>query len=1145
MVGGIGMNQEFVHLHVHTEYSLLDGAGKIEELVRQAKQLGMKALAITDHGAMYGVIPFYQACKREGIRPIIGCEVYLTSGDYREKPSLREQKIYHLLLLAENIEGYRNLIRLVSEAHLNGFHYKPRIDKTLLRKYSKGLIATSSCLAGEIPQAILQDEYSKARALIQEYIEIFGRENFFFELQDHGIFEQQKVNRQLAEWAKEFGISLIATNDVHYTKKEDHSVHDCLLCIQTGKKLTDEDRLRFATEEFYLKSPAEMSRKFAHLPEAITNTVLLAQRCNVDIPFHQKLLPSFPVPSGFDSESYLRKLCFDGAKKRYGDPLPKEVIERLDYELSVISQMGFQDYFLVVWDFVRFAHERGIPVGPGRGSAAGSLVAYVLEITNIDPIRYQLLFERFLNPERVTMPDIDIDFDDERRDEVIQYVVEKYGKDRVAQIITFGTLAPRAAIRDVGRVMGIAYRDIDHLAKMIPAGPGITLEKALQQSPEIQAFIQKRPELSNVLRVVEKIEGIPRHTSTHAAGVVISSTSLLEHVPLQSGQNGIPLTQYPMEVLEEIGLLKMDFLGLRNLTVIERAIQFVKRYEGISLDFSQCEYDDPKTYELLASGETTGVFQLESPGMRRVLRELKPNTFEDLIAVLALYRPGPMEQIPRFIRAKHGLEKVTFPHPDLEEILKNTYGIIVYQEQIMQIAAKMAGFTLGQADLLRRAVAKKKKEILVQQRDAFVNGCVRQGYEEEIAHQVYDLIVRFADYGFNRSHSAAYAVLAYQTAFLKANYPKAFFAALLSTVMGNQAKMVEYIEEAKRMGIQILPPDLNASEESFSIEPTGIRFGLAAIKNVGPSVIKHILEERKRSPFLDLFDFCRRVDLRICNRRVIEALIQSGAMDGLPEDRAKKLAMLDEVMEKASFSKDQILLFTENRALDYDYNLIPPFSKREMLAKEREYLGLYLSGHPLDEFRPVIQAYATHRLDQLPACAEREKVVIAALIHSHKVIQTKKGDSMAFVQLEDETAQIEAVLFPQVYRASLPLLREDQPLLIRGTVHHQDETVKIIIDKVKDLNEVKPPSTVMVYLRIAPDREDPETLLQVKKILEAYPGEASVTLYYERTKKALLLSKEKYGITASEGCLKRLEQLLGEQSVKVKHMSQEHLQRLH
>ncbi|MFC4075780.1 DNA polymerase III subunit alpha [Salinithrix halophila] len=1155
---------DFVHLHVHTEYSLLDGAARIRELVGKAKEAGFDSLAITDHGVLYGVVPFYKSCLEAGLRPIIGCEVYVTSGSLEERPRQRESRIHHLLLLAETNEGYQNLMKLVSEAHLRGFHYKPRIDKELLRAHSRGLIATSACLAGEIPQAILEDNMAKAKRLAEEYKEIFGPEHFFFELQDHGLPEQQKVNRQLIGLSQAMEIPLVATNDLHYIEKEDATVQDCLLCIGTNRKLEEKDRMRFPSEEFYLKSAEEMKRLFARVPEAVKNTRRIADRCRVEIPLGGRLLPAFPVPEGETAAGHLRQLCFQGAEERYGT-LSDAVRKRLEYELSVINEMGFSDYFLIVWDFIRFAREKGIAVGPGRGSAAGSLVAYVLFITDIDPIRYKLLFERFLNPERINMPDIDIDFNYERRDEVIGYVTRKYGDHRVAQIITFGTMAPRAAVRDVGRVMGLPYADVDKAAKMIPAGPGVTLEQVMKPDSELAKWSRKDPRLTRLMETVAKVEGLPRHVSTHAAGVVISKGDLTDYVPLEQGNEGISLTQYPMEVLEEIGLLKADFLGLRNLTVIEQAVDAIREKEGVTIDFRDSEYDDPATYRMLSKGETAGVFQLESAGMRKVLRELKPTSFEDLIAVLALYRPGPMEQIPRFIRAKHGQEKVDYPHPDLKPILSNTYGIIVYQEQIMRIASQMAGFTLGQADILRRAVSKKKRRILNEQRAVFIKGAIKQGYSEETGGKVYDLIVRFADYGFNRSHSAAYAVLAYQTAFLKANYPLYFMSALLTTVMGSHGKMAEYIEDCRRMGIRVLHPDVNESERAFAVKGNAIRVGLAAIKNVGTHAITSILKERRQKPFHDLFDFCQRVDLRTCNRRVIESLIQCGAMDSLPEHRAQALAMLDEAMERGGDyqrrqSEDQLKLFEDGPEMHqtrFSYDGVKPFRERERLEMERELLGLYLSGHPLDGFRETIARVTSHTVSDLDSAREEERVTIAGMIRDVKAITTKKGEGMAFVTLEEFSREAELVVFPRTLRQYRTLLQLDRPIRVSGKVNHHENGVKILTDTFEDLERLerekgthggrlprKQESPAMdekpqrggveAYIRISREREGAETLEALKRLLLSHKGKTPVRLYYESSGKVLALPATKYGIHPSEECKSRVEDILGKHSFRLK-----------
>jgi DNA polymerase-3 subunit alpha len=1114
-------NSSFVHLHVHTEYSLLDGASRLEEVVLKAKELGMKSLAITDHGVMYGVVPFFQLCKKNGIKPIIGCEMYITSGHYQDRPSRKDAKNNHLLLLAETNEGYRNLLKLVTEAQLRGHHYRPRIDKQLLRKYSGGLIATSSCLAGEIPSAILQDNLVGAKQLLQEYLAIFGKDRFVLELQNHQLWEQQKVNQVLIEWATEYDMMLIATNDVHYTHPEDTYMHDCLLCIGTGSKLADEDRFRFHTDQVYLKSTEEMAALFSYIPEAISNTAKLADRCQVSLPLGELLLPAFPVPDKVTPAEYLTALCEKGLGKRYTN-VTDEITSRLQYELRVIDQMGFNDYFLIIWDLVRFAWKNGISVGPGRGSAAGSLVAYLLGITQVDPIRYGLLFERFLNPERVNMPDIDIDFDYERRDEVIEYAKNRFGEDRVAQIITFGTMAPRAAVRDVGRVMGVPYQQVDKLSKYIPGTPGITLKKALEREPQLQAEINQDQTARQLFQTVAKIEGIPRHPSTHAAGIVIAPTPLTDYVPLQEGSGVAPITQYPMESLEAIGMLKMDLLGLRYLTVIERAKQFIGEQTGETFVFQE-EMDDPATYQLLSSGETSGVFQLESTGMKKTLTELKPSCFEDIVAVVALYRPGPMEQIPRFIRAKHGKEEIQMPHPVLTKILQNTYGIIVYQEQIMQIAATLAGFTLGEADILRRAVGKKKKDLLQEMRIAFVDGCVQQGYSTTLGNEVYDLIVRFADYGFNRSHSVAYAVLAYQTAYLKANYPVAFLTALLTTTMGNQSKMVEYLEEIKKMGITVFPPNIQTSEQSFTISETGVYFGLGAIKNVGTLAIHSILQARENGPFLDLFDLCGRIDLRLCNSRVLESLIQVGAMDSLPGNRKQKLAILDDAIQANRDSGNQHSLFQEF-PYEIQYPDLAAYTQIEQLELERELIGFYLSGHPLDPY--PMGAYTVEQVDHLP---NRSRFDIPLLISSIKVVQTKKGDAMAFVEAGDKTGTIELVVFPDVYQQRRMLLQEKQLLYVTATVQVASNQRKLIANELVALDSMK--NINKLYIRIpAQIEEKAET---IKYILENHPGSLSVFLYYERTKTMLELPVPQFGVFPTSTCLKELEQIVGKNNVKI------------
>ncbi|WP_010272076.1 DNA polymerase III subunit alpha [Paenibacillus senegalensis] len=1125
----------FVHLHVHSEYSLLDGAARIEELVQRASELKMTSLALTDHGVMYGTVPFYKACVRRGIKPIIGCEMYYTSGSIAVKGSRQEQPIYHLILLAKNETGYRNLMKLCSVGHLQGFHYKPRIDFDHLSRYAEGLICLSSCLGGEIPQLLLQDKYLEALETARRYKQLFGAD-YYLELQDHGILDQRKVMQELKKLAKEADIPLVATNDVHYIRQEDQAVQDILLCIGTGKSVDDPDRFKMETNQLYLKSAEEMARLFADVPEALTNTLEIAEKCELQLQFDSLILPAFePIPEPHTAGSYLRQLCREGLEARYkADPKWQEqdfrdkLEARLSYELGVIESMGYSDYFLIVWDFIRYAHEKGIAVGPGRGSSAGSLVAYVLFITNIDPIGYRLLFERFLNPERVSMPDIDIDFSDERRDEVIDYVSRKYGKDRVAQIITFGTMAARAAVRDVGRALSLPYNEVDKAAKLIPGAPGMKLDKALELSPELVSLCRTHPSTARLIDMARKVEGMPRHASTHAAGVVISREPLTNVVPLQEGTEGTALTQFSMEHLEAVGLLKMDFLGLRTLSIIERTLRMIKQDRGIDLDLSTLTYDDPATYALLSRGDTTGVFQLESPGMRRVLRELKPSEFEDIISVNALYRPGPMEFIPKYIQGKHGLIEVEYPHPSLVPILRDTYGIIVYQEQIMQIAAEMAGFSLGKADLLRRAVSKKKREVLDEQRAAFVAGSIEQGYREEEANHVYDMIVRFADYGFPRAHATAYGVLAYQTAYLKAHFPVEFMASMLTAVMGNHRKVAEYVDECKRMGIEVLPPDVNesgtyftpiadADEQSLSaneplngeqeaesfapgtpVEADGalaaggegveheqpgdspidaikrlketesgadgkrrsatvgaIRFGLAAVKNVGYQAIEAIRKARSEKPFADLLDFCRRIDLRSCNKRVIESLIQSGAFESLPGHQAQLYAVLDEVVEAAAKWKKEseelqlhLFGFDEEANWTIDYPELPVYSQMQRLELEKELLGLYLSGHPLDQYAERLRKEEADELHQLSELPEHTQVAVAGMVVSKRMIVTRKGQQMAFMELEDRIDHIEVVLFPETWKRAKDLVDKGQLLLVKAKVQHQDESAKLIADQV-------------------------------------------------------------------------------------------------
>lgn len=1130
---------DFVHLHVHTEYSLLDGAAQIDALVKKAKELGMKALAITDHGNMYGVIPFYKACKKEGIKPVIGCEIYLTPGSRHERVSRQEQKIHHLVLLAKNQTGYQNLMKIISIANLEGFYYKPRVDKEILKQYHEGLIALSACLSGEVNYHLLQNQYEKAKQTAIEYMHIFGEDNFYLEIQNQDLVEQKKINPLLIKLGEETGIPLVVTNDVHYIEKEDAVIQDVLLAIGTGTNINDEKRLSFPTDDFYFKDSKTIYAGFSEIPEAIEETVKIAERCNVEIELNQNALPKFPLPEELTAREYLHALTLRGLSRRY-KTVTDELKKRLDYELSIIDKMGFADYFLIVWDFMKFAHNSKIMTGPGRGSAAGSLVAYTLGITNVDPIKYGLLFERFLNPERVNMPDIDIDFSYERRDEVIRYVSEKYGTDKVAQIITFGTFAAKAAIRDVGRVLNIPYSQVDRIAKLVPSQLGITIEQSLKDVKELRDLYQKDEKLKKLIDIAKKIEGMPRHHSTHAAGVVISNKPLTDYTPLQTGQDDISLSQYPMGTLEEIGLLKMDFLGLRNLTIIEKTLAWIYKTKKTSIDFNEINDEDKLTYQLLCKGDTKGVFQLESPGVTKVLRELKPSRFEDIVAVLALYRPGPMEFIPDYIKAKHGTKDVVYPHDSLKPILADTYGIIVYQEQIMQIASKMAGFSLGEADLLRRAVGKKKREILLQERKHFVQGAVKNGYGEDVANEVYDMIVRFANYGFNLSHAVAYGVLAFQTAYLKAHYPVEFMTALISESMGNPEKVVEYIDESRKMGIKVLPPDVLLSNASFTIEGGKIRFGLGAIKNIGTQVIESLIKERNSDyKYKSVIDFCTKIDSKVCNRKTMESLILSGALDSFGIHRAKFMANLDDILERVQKKKkleDDLQLHMFADIEDESYNQFDwidaePYSAQELLYLEKQVLGLYLSGHPLAAYKDILKQYATHSYDDLNNFPEGFHTNVGGLITDVKIILTKKGEQMAFARLEIYSKELELVIFPRAFQLFQSQIIKDQGVLVQGKINHHDDLVKLIAEKITLLKNIKKKEQDIkgkekVYIKITKEKDNPKSLNLLKNNLAKYKGDIPVILFYEADNRTIQLS-DKYLVNPDQNLKNFVEQLLG------------------
>lgn len=1074
--------KEFVHLHVHSEYSLLDGACRIPQLVEKAAGMGMKSLAITDHGVMYGVIDFYKACRKAGIKPILGCEVYTARRSHKDRDPRYDADQGHLILLAENNTGYKNLIKLVSLGFTDGYYYKPRIDYDLLAEHSEGLIALSSCLAGDIPSLILDHQYEKARELALRLESIMGKGNFYLELQHNDLREQQIVNAQLIKMSKETGIPLVATNDVHYINREDAKTQEILMCIQTGKTIEDPDRLRFETDEFYLKSAEEMWEHFAGCPEALENTVRIAERCNVEIVFGQLHFPSYDVPEGYTPFEYLKYQCDLGYKRRYGDNM--EHYKRLEYELSVIRQMGYVDYFLIVWDFIKYARDHGIMVGPGRGSAAGSLVAYCLGITNVDPIKHDLIFERFLNPERISMPDIDIDFCYERRQEVIDYVVRKYGEDRVAQIITFGTMAARAAVRDVGRALGIPYNEVDRVAKMIPMVPGkhISIEDAIESNPELKNLYNSSKAIRELLDMAKSLEGMPRHASTHAAGVVISSRPITDLVPLYRNEDLIS-TQFPMTTLEELGLVKMDFLGLRTITVIRDAVDLIRENRGITIDMDQIDYNDPAVYEMLSNGETAGVFQLESQGMTQFFRELQPSNIEDIIAGISLYRPGPMDQIPQYIRNKRNPELITYPTEKLKPILDVTYGCMIYQEQVMRVCRDLAGYSLGRSDLVRRAMAKKKKDVMDAERKNFVYGltddngnvvipgAIRNGVDEKVAHMIFDQMEDFASYAFNKSHAAAYAYVGYQTAWLKCHYPVEYMAALLNSFVGNLNKISQYVRECKRMGIEVLAPDINESQGGFSVARGKIRFGLAAVKHVGENLVNSIIEEReKNGQFRSFVDFCERMEGKDLNKRAIESLIKCGAFDSFGVYRSQLMASYEKIMDRVSAKKKntmagQFSLFDvmpeEDTAITIEWPQIEEYDKRLLLAMEKDMLGLYLTGHPLDVFEDQIRRHVTHYSYEFEVSEEGQHesklsdnqfVRIAGIVADVKTISTKNNRLMAFVMVEDLYGQVEVVVFPGVYEECARFLEPDSQIWVEGRINlKEDEQAKILANLVKPL----------------------------------------------------------------------------------------------
>ena len=1146
----------FTHLHVHTEFSLLDGSNKIKEYVARVKELGMNSAAITDHGVMYGVIDFYKEAKAQGINPVIGCEVYVAPNSrFDRELSHGDDRYYHLVLLAENNQGYQNLMKIVSKGFVDGYYYKPRVDMEVLEKYHEGIIALSACLAGEVQRYLVRGLYEEAKTVAQKYENCFGKGNFFLELQDHGIPEQKMVNPQLLRMSEELGIELVATNDVHYTYAEDAEAHDILLCIQTGKKLADEDRMRYEGGQYYVKSEEEMRSLFPYALQAIENTQKIADRCHVEIEFGVTKLPHFDVPEGYNSWTYLNKLCHDGLKDRY----PKkweELLPKLDYELGVIQKMGYVDYFLIVWDFINYARTHGIPVGPGRGSAAGSLVSYTTGITNIDPIKYSLLFERFLNPERVTMPDIDIDFCYERRSEVIDYVIKKYGADCVTQIVTFGTLKAKGVVRDVGRVMDLPYAFCDKISKSIPDELGITIEKALVMNPELRAMYESDATVKNLLDMSKRLEGLPRHTSMHAAGVVISQKAMDEYVPLSRGSDGTITTQYIMTTIEELGLLKMDFLGLRTLTVIDNAVKLVKRNYGVEIDVDRIDYDDKKVLESIGTGHTEGIFQLESAGMKNFMKELRPQSLEDVIAGISLYRPGPMDFIPKYIKGKNEPDSISYVCPELEPILEPTYGCIVYQEQVMQIVQSLAGYTMGQADNIRRAMSKKKQYVIDAERQNFVygneeegiKGCINNGISEKAANEIYDSMVDFAKYAFNKSHAAAYAVVSYQTAFLKFYYPVEFMAALMTSVLDNTRKVSEYIYTCRQMGIKVLSPDINAGEGVFSADKEGIRYGLYAIKSIGRPVVDAIIEERNQNgPYSTLQNFIERVCGREINKRAIENLIKAGACDCLDGNRQQMVLsyamILDNVNSQRKKSMEgQMSLFDfaseeDKKSYEMKYPNVEEYPKEVKLGYEKEVLGIYLSGHPLEEYeekwrKSISKVTTDFILDEETneiKVKDNEKVTVGGIITEKTIKYTKNNKTMAFLTIEDLVGTVEVIVFPRDYERYHAMIEEDEKVFIQGHANVEEEkNGKIICEKVIPFDD----TSREVWLKFPTKEAYEEKEEELFSMLHDSDGKDSVVIYTS-SPKAIKKLPASQNIKADSEIVNNLTNFLGENNVKV------------
>jgi len=1167
---------DFVHLHLHTEYSLLDGAIGIDKLIKKAVDLKMPAVAVTDHGNLFSTIDFYQKAMKAGIKPIIGCEIYVAPGSRFDKTApagQNDEASYHLILLARNKQGYKNLLKLVTAGYLEGFYYKPRIDKELLTKHSEGLIGLSACLGGEIPSLLLQNRYAEAKKIALQYQSIFGKENFFLELQDNGIPEQETVNRELIKLSNDAGVPVVATNDCHYLDMQDHKAHDALLCIQTGKIVKDTNRLRFSSETFYMKTPEEMKKAFSHIPEAIINTVKIAERCNLELELGKFHLPHFPVPEGYTKESYMAELARKGLAERFGEidavrgqnSIDRAAYrERLEFEIQMIDKMGFAGYMLIVSDFIRYGKEHGIPVGPGRGSAAGSLVAYSLRITDLDPLPYNLLFERFLNPERISMPDIDVDFCQDRRDEVIRYVTEKYGQDHVTQIITYGTMLAKGVIRDVGRVLDIPYAECDKLAKLVPNKLNITLKDAMDQEPRFKEITKQDPRMAELMDIALNLEGQVRHASKHAAGVVISEEPLTEYLPLFKTPKDEITTQFDMNAVEKIGLVKFDFLGLRNLTVIRKAEDLINqrlqekplaRTEPFSV--SRIPLDDAKTFVHLGRGENQGIFQLESSGMRDIILKMKPRCFEDLIALVALYRPGPLGSgmVDDFIKRKKGTTKIVYELPQLETILKDTYGVIVYQEQVMQIASTLAGYSLGEADLLRRAMGKKKPEEMAKQKERFMRGAEGEKIPKAKAEKIFDLMAKFAEYGFNKSHSAAYALISYQTAFLKAHYPIEYMAALLTSEVQDTDKVVKYIYEARLMGINILPPDVNESRWDFTVvdahdrentEPGStigvVRFGLAAVKNIGISAIEAIIDAREeKGPFTSFADFCTKVDQRRVNRRVIEALIKCGALDGTASRRAQMMEGIDMMMDQAARHQEQEaigqfnIFDTIDGHKEPDLPNTPEWKESQLLAYEKESMGFYISGHPLAAFENDMKRYASSTTETLEQVADGKDVTICGIIAGLKQKVTKKGDKMAIMSLEDLSGTVEVIVFPDLYKTAHNLLLTDTPLIIAGQLDKSEQGNKIKAVRIHLLHDVKKKGANRMDIKLNATGLTQDDLLKVKDILLQNKGDIPVYLHLQNpTRKESLISVgREIRVNPTDKLISEIESLLGAGAVSL------------